>query len=464
MRRRTTLAVATSVLMALLGVQAAVAHPLGNFTTNQYMGIHLTPGGITVDYVLDLAEVPTAQQRRLVDSDRNGEVDPDEVGRFVREECLRVAAHIDLRVDDVSERLALEQTHMGFPPGESGLPTSRLECRFSVTVTLVDGTSIAVSNDNYPDRLGWREVVVTARDLAVVSDAPDSSATSRLNSYPEDQLTSPTDLRTVVASVRIEPGEVRGSPPPPPGGGGERKTGPVDALAALIGNKDDAPSLAVAALLALGLGVLHALAPGHGKTMMAAYLVGSRGTGRHAALLGMTVAIAHTLGVAVLGAITLLGTAAFAPERVFPWLQTVSGLIVVGIGLSMLVRWLVNRRRGTHPHSHDLPAPGHDGVDHGWRLLASMGLAGGLVPSSSAIVLLLAAVNLDRLPLGILLIALFGVGMAVTLVGVGISLVAAARYRWKTEGVWVGRIQTLVTPLAAVVVLAVGVGLVFRRL
>src|SRR5262249_20063543 len=124
-------------------------------------------------------------------------------------------------------------------------------------------------------------------------------------------------------------------------------------------------------LLAAGLGGLHAMSPGHGKTVVGAYLVGSRGTARHAAFLGLTVTITHTAGVFGLGLVTLLASQYVLPERLFPILSLISGAIVVCIGFSLFIQRLRaalpvthSRSRGEHTHSHDGHTHSHDGHTH----------------------------------------------------------------------------------------------------
>lgn len=223
----------------------------------------------------------------------------------------------------------------------------------------------------------------------------------------------------------------------------------------------------VALVAAIGLGAAHAFAPGHGKTLTAAYLVGSRGTKRHAVLLGLTTAVSHTIGVALLGVVTLVAAEAFDATRVYTVLGVASGLAITGIGAGML--WRARRRRvgaHTHPHPHHRHDDGH-GHDAPtgtlrWGSLAGLGLAGGMVPSASAVVLLLVAVRFGRAELGLLLVALFGVGMSAVLVGSGFVVLGAqgavrtvASRRWGSGAV--RRLSVVLTPVAAAAVTLVGV-------
>jgi nickel/cobalt transporter (NicO) family protein len=204
---------------------------------------------------------------------------------------------------------------------------------------------------------------------------------------------------------------------------------------ALVDERSRAPGFAVAAiLLAVVLGGAHALAPGHGKTVMAAYLVGLRGTMRQALTIGVTVTITHTAGVLLLG-VVLSTTRAVASERVYPWLGLASGLLLAAVGVGLFAR-----ARAGHSHAHG-PGSGHHDHDHphdhphghrhdhqpagpplGRRGLVALGLAGGLVPSPSAVVVLLGGIALGRAWFGVALVLAYGIGMAATLTGVGLLL------------------------------------------
>ena len=201
-----------------------------------------------------------------------------------------------------------------------------------------------------------------------------------------------------------------------------------------MGERSLSPGFAVVALLlAVGLGAAHALAPGHGKTVMAAYLVGLRGTLRQAAVIGATVTITHTAGVLLLG-LVLTTSRAVASERLYPWLGLASGLLLAGVGIGLLVR----ARAGHHPHPHDHPHPHGHHHDHGpagrplgRRGLVALGLAGGLVPSPSAVVVLLGGIALGQAWFGVALVVAYGLGMAATLTGVGLLL---AHLRTRMDG------------------------------
>ena len=242
-------------------------------------------------------------------------------------------------------------------------------------------------------------------------------------------------------------------------GGVDRATA---AFTSLVGERSRSAWFAVVAiLLAVVLGGAHALAPGHGKTVMAAYLVGLRGTLRQAMTIGATVTITHTAGVLLLG-LVLSTTRAVASERVYPWLGLASGLLLAAVGVGLLAR--AARSRGhDHPHGHGHPHPHDPGPPLGRRGLVALGLAGGLVPSPSAVVVLLGGIALGRAWLGVALVLAYGLGMAATLTGVGLLL---ARLRTRMDrrlrlpaGTLPARLGRLLPAATASVIVLVGLGI-----
>ncbi|GAA1372023.1 hypothetical protein GCM10009661_33480 [Catellatospora chokoriensis] len=256
-------------------------------------------------------------------------------------------------------------------------------------------------------------------------------------------------------------------------------------FAGLVGREALTPGFALLAMgVALALGAGHALAPGHGKLLMATYLVNERGSLRQAVSVAGTVALTHTAGVLVLGVVLAAGLR-FVPHRVYTLLTVLSGALVVTVGLSLLRRaWRDRDRVGEHGHGAPMPiagghagqdgrgghdghgAGGHDGcAGHGPRRpggqgVVAMGLAGGLMPSPSAVVVLLGAVALGRAWYGVLLVAAYGAGMAASLLGIGLLLtrmrdrLERAPRAWTSHRAW--RLLPLVTS-SAVIVVGVGV-------
>jgi nickel/cobalt transporter (NicO) family protein len=443
--RRGAVLAALVALLVVAGAAGAAAHPLGNFTVSTYSGLRVGPDRLVVDYVVDMAEIPTFQTRQAIDADHDGRVGAAEAATWRARECPRLAAGLRATVDGRPAPLTVTGSALAFPEGVGGLETLRLECALSAPLP-AGGPSdhdLAYADGNQPGRVGWREITAVG-DRATLegADVPTASASARLTAYPEDRLSDPLDQRT--ATIRFRPG---GSPAAAPDrtpeavarGGVDRATA---AFTALVGGRSLSVGFGlVALLLAVGLGAAHALAPGHGKTVMAAYLVGLRGSLRQAATIGATVTLTHTAGVLLLG-VALSASRAVAPERVYPWLGLGSGLLLTAVGIGLLVRARPGHRplHHDHPHPHDHHHP-HHGHDHGDPPgagrplgrggLVAMGLAGGLVPSPSAVVVLLGGIALGRAWFGVALVLAYGLGMAATLTGVGLAL---AHVRTRMDG------------------------------
>ncbi len=581
-------AVAVAVGLVVLPAGSASAHPLGNFTVNHLSQLRLGADGIIVDAVVDTAEIPTAQALPDVDTDGNGDASTTERDAYAQARCAQVARAQVLTIDGVVQVVVPKEARFEYTPGQADLPTGRLNCTLRVEAGLAEGSKIGFRDDFAPGRIGWREVVAVGDGVELrASDVSAVSITDGLRTYPDEQLNAPPQVNEATITV----GVVRG-PLSAEGTAGRSAidslgpaarapaSGPVESVQRLfedlVGRRDlTLPVGLLAVGLAMLLGASHALLPGHGKTIMAAYIAGSEGTMRDAVLVGATVTGTHTSGVLVLG-LTLTLSTALAGETVIAWLGVISGLFVVSLGVALLVGTtrrggrfglsLENHHHGPfgghthdghthdghthdhghthghshghdhahdghdHGHTHDGHTHAHDSHDHGHdhdyhgharvhshgghlvvelddeldqenlremqdelvhvhdelvhqhqdpgsetappqrtisRLgLVGMGAAGGLVPSPSALVILLSAIALGRTAFGVLLVLAYGVGMAATLTGAGVLLVYV-RDRWVnrlTQGAtrlgdrW-RRVMAFVTPMLIVVV---GAGLAVR--
>jgi ABC-type nickel/cobalt efflux system permease component RcnA len=217
-------------------------------------------------------------------------------------------------------------------------------------------------------------------------------------------------------------------------------------------------------LLALFWGAAHAFSPGHGKAIVAGYLVGTRGTPRHALALGGIVTVTHTVGVFALGLVTLALSEFFLPEQLYPWLNLVSGLLVVGVGLgiarSRVREWRHERAhaREHHRHAHD-----HEhGHDHSARSLLGVGISGGIVPCPTALVVLLAAISLHRVGYGLILIFAFSLGLAASVTGIGMLAVTAKRAFSRLS--FDGPVVRALPAISALVVFGLGLAMTVRAL
>jgi nickel/cobalt transporter (NicO) family protein len=462
-RRLLLLAVAA---IALAVTASASAHPLGNFTINRYSRVEPSGDRLYVLYVLDLAEIPTFQAEPQVKAEGDGAY----ASRLTR----AIGGHLELTVDGRRATLAPLRHVLAFPPGQAGLRTTRLEIVFAGP-RLQERSTVVYNDNNYPDRIGWREIVVRpVRGADVVSStAPSKSVSDELLSYPKNLLQSPLD----VASARsaIEPGSSPGVAPALLPRNVLEQRAEVRAVAdggfaSLIARDHlSVGFILLSLLIAMFWGAAHAFSPGHGKSIVAAYLVGSRGTTRHALFLGLTVTVTHTIGVFALGLITLSLSAFIVPDHLYPWLNLVSALLIVAVGLSVL-RWRVRewrKRDASHSHGHS-HGHGHDHHHHehdqalSARRLLGIGISGGIIPCPTALVVLLAAISLHRVGYGLVLILAFSVGLAAAMTAIGIVAVSAKRVFDRVD--FNGGLIKLLPAISALVVLGLGLAMTVRAL
>lgn len=457
MRRRfVAVVMAVAAWTAVAGAGAASAHPLGNFTVNRYTEITLAPGVVRVLHVVDMAEIPTQQERPDLDTDGDGDIEDAEAAAWAEREAPALLRGLALSVDGRRLMLRVRTATATLLDGQAGLPTLRLEVRAEAAVPPSGRGVLTETND--VDRAGWREIVVTSVDGVAVtaSEVPRTSVSRGLRSYPEDMLSSPLDVRR--ATFVFEPGGASPGSDDPAGatGGGGDATGGFAALATWrIG-----PALLLAALgLAFLFGVLHALGPGHGKTIMAAYLVGTGARLRQAAAVGVAVSLMHTLSVLGLGLVAVVLFRSFPAETVYPWLGLATGAVVLALGTALLAR----RVRGgsahhphdhTHPHDHAHP---HEGADAPRPLsrkgLVALALSGGILPSPTALVVLTATAAAGRVAYGVALIIAFSLGLATALTVVGSVAVRARAFAVARLG---GRWNRAIQVGAAAAVVGVG--------
>jgi nickel/cobalt exporter len=432
MRRLVLLAVGAAAL-ALPAL--AAAHPLGNFTINRFSRVEAPGPRVYVRYVLDMAEIPTFQAGRI------------DVHAYAR----RIARNAHLVVDGRPASLVPVRTALAHPLGAGGLHTTRLEVVLAGP-RLPGRASVAYHDENYSNRIGWKEIVVGA-DTRSTSD--------ELRAYPKDLLQSPLDTSSLTTS--LEPGD--GPDVAPALSSGKSLEAPdrvADAGFASLVGRSHLSALVILASLAAALfwGAAHALSPGHGKTIVTAYLVGQRGTPRHAALLGLIVTITHTIGVFALGLVTLALSQFVVPDRLYPWLNLASGLLVVAIGASVFwARWRHRRAHAHgHHHHHHGHVPGSDpGTGPSFRSLLAVGVSGGLLPCPSALVVLLAAISLHRVAFGLILILAFSAGLALSITGIGLVAVLARRAFRRLS--FEGPAMRLLPAASALVILAAGLAM-----
>jgi nickel/cobalt transporter (NicO) family protein len=389
------LAVVLVAAFALLAPVAAQAHPLGNFTINRFARVEVAGHRLYVRYVLDMAEIPTYQARQQG-------VDPNVYAR-------NLAAGLHVQLDGRAVRLVPVEHALAFPLGVGGLHTMRLELILRGPV-VSDTEQLTVSDTNYSDHIGWREILVGASAHSISDE---------LRAYPKSLLQSPLDVTHASAAVAPTrdpvPGLTRGKALEAP----DRV---ADSGFTRLIAQGRLSWLVILASLAAALfwGAAHALSPGHGKTIVTAYLIGKRGTARDAAALGAIVTVTHTLGVFALGLVTLGLSQWIVPDTLYPWINLTAGVLVVSIGLTVL------RARFRHVHHHHDHHHHREG-DLSRKSLIAVGVSGGILPCPSALVVLLAAISLHRLAFGLVLIVAFSMGLALSITGLGLAAVLAKR-------------------------------------
>ncbi|MEV6008596.1 hypothetical protein AB0M29_17495 [Streptomyces sp. NPDC051976] len=576
-RRAAALLIGVPALLWLAG-PAASAHPLGNFTVNRYDGLTLHPDRVDDLAVVDTAEIPTLQAEPAIDTDHDGTLSAREAAAHAHKACAVLDAAIDATVQPGHHaaqrpsvlRFRVSASSFRLVHGQAGLNTSRLECQLTASADITTGDVVALSSGVDDSRIGWHEITARGDGVHIgSSDVPANSVSNELRHYPADLLANPLDTRHARVVLGAGPGAALATAPGT--GWSSAWYAALDRHLSALTDKDTLtlPVGLLAITMALVLGAGHAALPGHGKTIMAAYLAGRQGRTRDALTVAGTVTLTHTASVLVLG-IALSASSALAGEDVLAWLGTVSGLVITAAGLWLLPAALRTFRHQrpttstTHPHHHGAehhgPAPdhrhapaqpalplvtsmaaatadntppatvavsphtalphqpqdhthgdhhaahhGHPHDDHHGHHghhyspghehdtdsrhthshglfghhhthtsgpakggLIGIGIAGGLVPSPSALVVLLGSIALGRTAFGILLVGCYGLGMATALAAAGLLLLklrdrlpTLSGGKWHHLATWVARITPLGT---ALLILAVGVGTALRAM
>jgi nickel/cobalt transporter (NicO) family protein len=441
------------------------AHPMGNFSVNHYTKLQLEPDGAEVLFVLDLAEIPTfelLQKWGMTAASPKSELQAKAIA-----EAREWVKQLSIKSDGKPVSARFLGSQMVMTDGAGNLPVMRVSTRLKVAAT---PGKLEYSDGTYPDRTaGWKEVVVVAKDGAGIktSTAGAKDISQGLTAYPQDAtLAPPQDLKASVVWVAApvaNPVITETKPPAPlpvaPPVAAPVATAPTvaepnsmgqvrrnDFLSNALKGREIGWGLAIACLaVAFWFGALHAMEPGHGKTMVAAYLVGAKGTMKHAVFLGGMVTFTHTISVFFLGLVTLFLSQYIMPDKISKVLGVVSGLTILYMGGMLLYkrsRGLSGRKHDQghhhdhdhdHAHSHGAFTHTHDGDTHShlpegevtFKSLVALGASGGLVPCPSALVLLLSAISIGRTGFGLLLLLSFSLGLALVLVAMGLLVVYA---------------------------------------
>lgn len=478
LRRSRALIVLILGLASVLTSRAS-AHPMGNFSINHYTRLTLEPERISCRYILDLAEIPTVAEMGRWDANRNGALEDAEKQALLAASVPDLMSKLELRVGGRRVSTTTVSSDITLAQGAGGLQTMKVRIEFTAPFQHTgDATLVEFEDGNYAQRTGWREIVAKPQRSVVLVDSsvPMSDKSRELTAYPAD--VTPPQFRSAKLLVALDSSASRAATiaePNAPSVPAAPKSTPGDAFTDSIAHRQLTPGLMAAGLLiAFVFGAFHALSPGHGKAMVAAYLVGARGTARHAALLGIIVTVTHTLGVFALGIATLCLSQYVVPEKLYPILSTISGLAVIGVGLTLLWRYSHGApdHAHHHHHDHDHDHGGHHHHDHSHthdhhdhhhdenghvhyhdehehthephhghghhhhvpegpitlRSLLALGISGGIVPCPSALVVLLSAVAMHRIAYGLGLITAFSFGLAAVLVTIGLLVVWAREW------------------------------------
>ena len=427
-------------LLLLSPLTRLYAHPMGNFSINHYAKINASVTAVSVHAVLDYAEIPAFQLFSNWGIRSDVEMSAAELQPMVEGLVAELKPQFRLLINGSETTLQLSNIQHETTAGAGGLFTLRVS--FDLAAPWKPAPArLEFFDYSYRARIGWKEMVVAA-DPGFEFPGGNSFATDRsaaLKRYPNDPLASPPSISAL--SIRIAPGS--GSTP---AASGSESTEPVtrensasffsgnvvrgDRLSEILSHRQLSVRLVLIGLgIAFVLGTLHAMSPGHGKTLVAAYLVGNRGTARHAMFLGAVVTFTHTVGVFLLGIITLFASSYIVPEKLYPWMGLISGLMIVVIGFNLFRGRLSRYEHEQHGHHHHGPEGHTHEIPESitLRSLLALGVSGGIVPCPSALVVLLSAIALHRVELGLLLLVAFSVGLASTLVGIGVLVVRAGR-------------------------------------
>lgn len=454
------------VLPVFLATGTLWGHPMGNFSVSHYSKIEATSRGLEIRYVLDLAEIPTFQflQQAKLDAGSARE----EIERQASAQTREWGKGLKFEIGGHPVIPKFERADVVVDKGAGGMPVMKVTAILHLAAT---PGSLVFEDTNFPDRAGWKEIVIAAGKDAAIDQASPSAAdrSQALTAYPQDPLAAPPqDLHAAItwhstapAPVVTEqpsvppvvsaPGQAPAAPPAIAPQPGQEAPGMVvrgDFLSRLLHQGEIGWGMMLAGMaVAFGLGAIHALSPGHGKTIVAAYLVGSRGTPKHALFLGGMVTFTHTISVFFLGLTTLFLSRYVLPEKIYPILGAISGLSIVWIGGTLFFKRMRlalghgHRHDDHHHHDHHHHDYAHGAFthDHGdghvhshvpegdisMSSLIALGASGGLVPCPSALVLLLSSVALGRVALGLTLLVAFSAGLAVVLSAIGLVVLYA---------------------------------------
>jgi nickel/cobalt exporter len=515
LRHRPKIKLAPTILLGValtIGLPClAAAHPMGNFAICHYTRLEAAKDSLKIHYLLDLAEIPTVDEKHTLDANQDGTISTAEKSTYLSAKVPEILSKLQLTIGGRQAAVKTVKSCLQLAPGAGGLETLKISVDLLVPLQpKPGGVLVQFKDENYAARTGWKEIIAVSGGGTTLLDSSASSTdrSHQLTSYPTE-IAPPQDTEASFKVVTGPSTAIAGSVSSPPAAQAptaqKSDSTPRDAFTQAITSRELTPGIIIVGLLvAFFFGAVHALSPGHGKAMVAAYLVGSRGTAKHAALLGMVVTITHTLGVFALGFATLVASKYIVPEKLYPVLSAISGAAVCGVGLWSLRQRILGLSDGHshdnhhheheeghshshgldghvhhhHDHPHDHEHPHEHTHDHGHshgnghhhhhipvgpvtpRALIALGISGGIVPCPSALVVLLAAIALHRIAYGMALITAFSLGLAAVLVAIGLMVVWARELLDKLPSS--GKLFRRVPVASAAMITLIGVVLIVR--
>jgi ABC-type nickel/cobalt efflux system permease component RcnA len=600
----------------------AFAHPLGNYSINQYTLFELRGETPRIYYQVDIAEIPSMREMDLLDQNFDNKATQEEIASYLDKRVPDLFNNLELTLDGVRVPLVLKSRRMDLYEGVGSMPVFNIfletepqtwtwpdrdfviEFRSRNTETaqgyreayaLLDGRfgaglgpwkegelkylALILQDEkenpifqSFYNRFRFELIPKSVKTLAALPESPDFSWTATAKRNPEEEMvltvSSEPELMSIVQTIKVADAESAPAPEsePPAASSSEdsatatqgqdspansasessppESTGSVEAAAALeagpkvtvaqgrraappaqskratemlnrvtdvLRTEELTPGLVLAALaISMVLGMGHAFTPGHGKTVMAAYLIGERGTMLHALALGIVVTITHVWSILALGVVSLYFTDRMSEEQFTFWTGVASGGIIVALGLFLLkqryARYVLAQPAGgvdsdDHGHHHMLHTGGvahthgpGEGLEHGgiqadgeahehshgvfshshvvetkdgkpptYKSILWLGISGGIVPCPAAFIVLMLAINLGRLALGLILILSFSVGLAAVLVAIGIAVVRASGHVRRRIGAR-SRVLLALPVFSAALITILGIGLVVQTL
>ncbi|MFF5085044.1 nickel/cobalt transporter [Actinoplanes sp. NPDC000266] len=453
------LLLAAPLFCVLLPSQPAAAHPLDVYLQAAY--VTPAPSAIAVELALTPGVLVAPSALTDLDADRDRQIIQAEAEAYAR----RVFQHVSVSTDDRALPLTITKVEVpSYLAIQAGYGTVRIQAQASGAPATVGSHTVVFRNDFAPQGAAYQvnALIDQKQPVTVGTQRRDKTQRQSRIDYSIDAATSDV----------VTPAEAES----PPDG----------RLAGYLGSSSLSVTLVLFALaMAALLGALHALTPGHAKTLMAAYLIGSGGTTRNALTLGAVVTFTHTASVIVIGLVALFASQFLVPGVLVPALEIIAGVLVLAIGVRLIRRrWHARAARPAHvhdrepvlvgaghthhhdhvhehggqPHSHALPAGGITP-----RGLIAMGVSGGLVPCPEALGVMVVAVGVNRTVFGLGLILSFSLGLAAVLMGLGILLVRSRSLISRFEGVS-RRWTTILPAISAMVVTVLGAGLLAKGL